>query len=233
MNDMQSIFNLQIADLQIDDLQEKLDSIKEKLSSDGDLEMIKNRLDKIKSLIEQKELQKRTTERTISDLQDKIKELQALLYGGVITNEKELQALEEQKVFLSGEVSSQEDELLEVMIEIDQDVSSKDKHVLATEKLTAIKSDESVRFAQQQDEFSADLKQIKSERDALIALIPADILALYEKLKKNKGGHAVSKLEGRICGVCRVELPVKEFQDARAGLRLVQCNSCRRIIYVS
>ena len=181
---MQSIFNLQIADLQIDDLQEKLDSIKEKLSSDGDLEMIKNRLDKIKSLIEQKELQKRTTERTISDLQDKIKELQALLYGGVITNEKELQALEEQKVFLSGEVSSQEDELLEVMIEIDQDVSSKDKHVLATEKLTAIKSDESVRFAQQQDEFSADLKQIKSERDALIALIPADILALYEKLKK-------------------------------------------------
>ena len=57
--------------------------------------------------------------------------------------------------------------------------------------------------------------------------------SLYEKLKKNKSGQAVSKLEGRLCGVCRVELPVKELQDAKAGVRLVQCNSCRRIIYVS
>ncbi|MCH2311346.1 MAG: hypothetical protein MK362_02510 [SAR202 cluster bacterium] len=233
MNEMQSIFDLQITDLQISDIQSELADIENKLSSDGDLMMINSRLEKINKALEVKESDKKSKERVISDLESKITELQGLLYGGVITNEKELQALEEQKGYASEELSSKEDGLLEVMIEIEKLIDSRDKHSEVVEKLMEKKSSDLILLSAKQKDLTSSLDKKKSDRQALVLDVPADLLSLYEKLKKNKSGHAVSKLEGRLCGVCRVELPVKEFQDAKAGIRLVQCNSCRRIIYVN
>ena len=233
MNDMQSIFDLQMADLHISDIQSEIADITVKLSSDGDLLTINSRLEKINEALDIKESDKKSKERVISDLENKITELQGLLYDGVITNEKELQALEEQKVYATGELSSREDDLLELMIEIEKLVDSRDKHRFAVDKLMEKKSSDLIHLSAKQKDLTATLDKKQSERETLVCNIPPDILALYEKLKKNKAGQAVSKLEGRLCGVCRVELPVKELQDAKAGVRLVQCNSCRRIIYVS
>jgi len=233
MNDMQSIFDLQMADLHISDIQSEIADITVKLSSDGDLLTINSRLEKINEALDIKESDKKSKERVISDLENKITELQGLLYDGVITNEKELQALEEQKVYATGELSSKEDDLLELMIEIEKLVDSRDKHRFAVDKLMEKKSSDLIHLSAKQKDLTATLDKKQSERESLVCNIPPDILALYEKLKKNKAGQAVSKLEGRLCGVCRVELPVKELQDAKAGVRLVQCNSCRRIIYVS
>jgi predicted nucleic acid-binding Zn-ribbon protein len=233
MNDMQSIFDLQMADLHISDIQSEIADITVKLSSDGDLLTINSRLEKINEALDIKESDKKSKERVISDLENKIIELQGLLYDGVITNEKELQALEEQKVYATGELSSKEDDLLELMIEIEKLVDSRDKHRFAVDKLMEKKSSDLIHLSAKQKDLTATLDKKQSERETLVCNIPPDILALYEKLKKNKSGQAVSKLEGRLCGVCRVELPVKELQDAKAGVRLVQCNSCRRIIYVS
>ena len=230
---MQSIFDLQMADLHISDIQSEIADITVKLSSDGDLLTINSRLEKINEALDIKESDKKSKERVISDLENKIIELQGLLYDGVITNEKELQALEEQKVYATGELSSKEDDLLELMIEIEKLVDSRDKHRFAVDKLMEKKSSDLIHLSAKQKDLTATLDKKQSERETLVCNIPPDILALYEKLKKNKSGQAVSKLEGRLCGVCRVELPVKELQDAKAGVRLVQCNSCRRIIYVS
>lgn len=233
MNDMQLIYDLQIADLQISDIQLELTSIKDKLSSDGDLLMINSRLEKINKALEVKESEKKSRERVIADLQSKVTELHGLLYDGVITNEKELQALEEQRVYAAAERTSREDELLEVMIDIEKFIDSRDKHRAAVDKLTEKKSSELILLSARQKELTSKLDEKKSDRHTLTLNVPADVLALYEKLRNNKRGQAVSKLEGRLCGVCRVELPVKELQDAKAGVRLVQCNSCRRIIYVN
>jgi len=233
MNDMQSIFDLQMADLHISDIQSEIADITVKLSSDGDLQTINSRLEKINEALNIKESDKKSKERVISDLENKITALQGLLYDGVITNEKELQALEEQKVYATGELSSSEDNLLELMIEIEKLVDSRDKHQFAVDKLMEKKSSDLIHLSAKQKDLTATLDKKQSERETLVLNVSPDILALYEKLKKNKAGQAVSKLEGRLCGVCRVELPVKELQDAKAGVRLVQCNSCRRIIYVN
>jgi len=230
---MQSIFDLQMTDLHISDIQSEIADITVKLSSDGDLLTINSRLQKINEALDIKESEKKSKERVISDLENKITELQGLLYDGVITNEKELQALEEQKVYATGELSSKEDDLLELMIEIEKIVDSRDKHRFAVDKLMEKKSSDLIHLSARQKDLTATLGKKQSDRDALALTVSPDILALYEKLKKNKAGQAVSKLEGRLCGVCRVELPVKELQDAKAGIRLVQCNSCRRIIYVN
>ena len=233
MNNMQSIFDLQIVDLQIGDLQSGLAVISEKLKSDDDLAMINSRLEKINTVLGTEESEKKSKERVISDLENKIEELKGLLYGGVITNEKELQALQEQKDYTFGELTSREDDLLEVMIEIEKLIDSRDKHRSAVNKLMEKKSSELIHLSAKQKELTLALDKQKLEREVLVRKISGDVIALYEKLKKNKAGHAVSKLEGRLCGVCRVELPVKERLDARSGVRMVQCNSCRRIIYVS
>ena len=143
---MQSIFDLQMADLQISDIQSELTSIEDKLSSDGDLMMINSRLEKINKAVEIKESEKKSGERVIADLQNKITGLQGLLYDGVITNEKELQALEEQRVYAAGELTSREDELLEVMIEIEKFIDSRNKHRSAVDRLMEKKSSDLIHF---------------------------------------------------------------------------------------
>ena len=233
MNDMQSIYDLQMTDLEIRDIHSELDGIARKLSSDQDLMVINGRLEKINKALEAQESDRRQKEREISELESKISELQGMLYDGIITNEKELQALEEQKGYASEELTSKEDDLLELMIEIEKLIDSRDKHSEAVQKLLARKSSDLIHLSARKKDLTSDLDKKQSERQALALDVPADLLSLYEKLKKNKSGHAVSKLEGRLCSVCRVELPVKELQDAKAGIRLVQCNSCRRIIYAS
>ena len=80
MNDMQSIFDLQMADLHISDIQSEIADITVKLSSDGDLLTINSRLEKINEALDIKESDKKSKERVISDLENKITELQGLLY---------------------------------------------------------------------------------------------------------------------------------------------------------
>ena len=59
----------------------------------------------------------------------------------------------------------------------------------------------------------------------------AESLKEYERLRKRKGGVAVSALEGENCATCNVKLPTGTVSAVRAQGRLTYCPSCGRILY--
>ena len=78
-----------------------------------------------------------------------------------------------------------------------------------------------------------ELVTLEGRRTEQVALVDANLLALYDRLRANRQGQAVAKVAGGACQGCRISLPVNLVQRARAGNEIVQCSSCERILFVS
>ena len=63
--------------------------------------------------------------------------------------------------------------------------------------------------------------------------LPADLLTLYDSLRKTTKGRPVARVERGMCQGCRITLSTMELQRARSAQSGVRCNSCRRIIYLA
>lgn len=74
-------------------------------------------------------------------------------------------------------------------------------------------------------------KTIKVARDALATTANPDILAIYEKLLKNKRDRVVVPIESRSCSGCNILITPQHENLVRKGERLVFCEHCSRIHY--
>ncbi|MDQ3114596.1 MAG: C4-type zinc ribbon domain-containing protein, partial [Actinomycetota bacterium] len=70
------------------------------------------------------------------------------------------------------------------------------------------------------------------DREALAAALPADLLALYEKLRAQFGGVGAAALRQRRCEGCRLEINSTELGRIRAAPadEVLRCEECRRIL---
>lgn len=72
----------------------------------------------------------------------------------------------------------------------------------------------------------------QSEREELAAGVPADLLALYEKVRQSSGGVGAAMLRQRRCEGCRLELAGSELSAVRTAKpeQVIRCDNCRRIL---
>ena len=132
--------------------------------------------------------------------------------------------------------SEAEDVLLERMVETEElyDVLSEARDTAET--LEEQRRRRVPQLRQQEQAFTAELEEINRTRSGLLPQFPPQVLSTYETLLNSRGGQAVSKVElsrGRdICGACRVAIPRADAQRLRSVDALVQCNNCRRILFL-
>jgi predicted nucleic acid-binding Zn-ribbon protein len=69
-------------------------------------------------------------------------------------------------------------------------------------------------------------------RGSAAAGLPADLLALYERVRGNAGGVGAARLFQRRCEGCRLELPPNDINRIRAAAEneVVRCEECGRIL---
>jgi predicted nucleic acid-binding Zn-ribbon protein len=72
---------------------------------------------------------------------------------------------------------------------------------------------------------------LKAERDALAAKANPDVLAIYERLLRNKKDRVVVAIENRTCSGCHIVLTAQHENLVRKGTNLVFCEHCSRIHY--
>jgi predicted nucleic acid-binding Zn-ribbon protein len=73
---------------------------------------------------------------------------------------------------------------------------------------------------------------LQAERKTLTAVLPDDLLALYERLREANGGVGAAALRQRRCEGCRLELDISEVNKIKAAARdeVMRCDSCGRIL---
>jgi uncharacterized protein len=154
------------------------------------------------------------------------------LFGGAVSNPKELGALQAEVQMLKRKRAELEDGLIEVMVQKEDATATLER--LKGERSTA--TEESERLGETVQKLTAELdEQIKEHsaaREKALAPLPAELVELYEKIRATKNGVGAAALEAGTCQGCHTQLANKEVERIKAEGGLQRCENCRRILVV-
>src|SRR5205814_6051444 len=130
-----------------------------------------------------------------------------------------------------NDIKSREDRILDVMMESDE-LSAQVKK--AEGDLKAIEKDVSAErqaLDQELATLQTDVDTTTKAREKLAAEIDRGALAIFEQVAKGRKGIAVSEARDGMCMICHVRLRPQVFNEVRRNDSIIQCDSCRRILY--
>jgi len=167
----------------------------------------------------------------LEELDRRLRMQEQRLYSGVVTNPKELNALQQEVQHLRAQQNRQEEMALEVILTTEslQEVANRKAEALqlAQEKWSETNASGMIR----RDQLEAKRKELMVNREQFVSNIDAQLLSRYEALKRTKQGRAVSKVDQNSCQWCRVILTPSELQRVRTTTDLQMCSNCGRILY--
>lgn len=157
---------------------------------------------------------------------------QARMYGGEITNPRELQAVRAEIENVSGRIDAFEERALELMEQREELEAT----IASIEERRQHLADEQERLAEARDtsakEILSELAEARVRRDREREQIPDDVLRRYEQKKERHGGIGVGLLDRNVCTACHLELTPLEISDARDEAPLTTCPQCQRLLVV-
>lgn len=167
----------------------------------------------------------------LEELDRRLRMQEQRLYSGVVTNPKELHALQQEVQHLRAQQSRQEEMTLEVILTTEslQEVANSKTEALqrAQEKWLETNASGMIR----RDQLEAKRQELLTNREQFVSNIDTQLLSRYEALKRTKQGRAVSKVDQNSCQWCRVILTPSELQRVRTTTDLQMCSNCGRILY--
>lgn len=188
----------------------------------AELEARRTKLKQLKVAADQKNLQLKTNESKIHDLQGKL--------NGA-TNNREFDALKTQIAADTMANSVLEDEILEALDGCD----AMQREIKDFEAEIATLEAEIAKFASSVQERQPALKAQAAEVEAKIAdaekFLPADIVPQYRRLVQSYGAHALSPVTGTACSECYVGQRQQTIVELRSG-KCVFC-TCGRLMYIA
>jgi predicted nucleic acid-binding Zn-ribbon protein len=157
---------------------------------------------------------------------------QQRLDQGLVSNPKDIQRMQQEMVSLERRINSLEDDEIEVMERLEEAQRTLDS---VTARLTDVaKGIEQTTAARdaQVAEIDQSLGELEAERGPLASELPADLLALYGRLRESKGGVGAALLRARQCGGCMLALDNAELATIRAAADddVIRCEECSRIL---
>lgn len=154
------------------------------------------------------------------------------LYGGTVSNPRELQDLQEEIDSLSRRIAQLEDAELEVMEQVEPVEAALVELSATAEQRRTVLADAEVRLTAAEAELGAEIDAETAVRTEAAAPVPADLLAEYESLRTSRGGVGIARLVGSQCGGCHLGLSavdvakMRKLPDGEFG----HCEECGRIL---
>lgn len=205
----------------------------------------RERLTNPRELLERRELQNRLVEAAaatraqladveleLASLQERLKQVEKDLYGGVITSPRELENLRRDSEQLRHRIAPLEDRGLALMDTADGLEAQVRAGATELEAFERVWDQGTAAAREDYQVLRARLQELQADREQLRAGVPAREMALYDELRRTKGGHPLAPMRDGICQVCRVSVPRNKITIAEGGLNTVAtCEGCGRILY--
>jgi predicted nucleic acid-binding Zn-ribbon protein len=171
-------------------------------------------------------------ERDVEQVRARIDRDQERLDGGKVSSAKELESLQNEIVSLHRRQGDLEEGVLELMERVETAQSRHDTAAAEAEKVAA----ETAAVTERRDAAVKDIDALaakaSSSRALVVGGVPADLLALYDKVRSQVGGAAAAMLRRGECQGCRVALSTVELNEVRAAApdEVLRHEECRRIL---
>lgn len=226
------LYRLQQIDSQIDRTKARLKEIETILSQDQALRLAKSEAEQAAKALDQARKDLRHAEDNVQQQRIKIEQTEAALYGGKVRNPKELQDLQNEAAALKRYRGVLEDRQLEAML-VEEDAQAASIAAAAQfDKVQAETLLHNQELLNEQTRLLQEIAHAEQERQAATATIPGSDLALYENLRTQRRGIAVSKITNKACSACGTTLNAALLDAARSPNQLSRCDMCGRILYL-
>jgi predicted nucleic acid-binding Zn-ribbon protein len=225
------LFQLQELDIDIEQKEQTLALKTDQLGKREVLDNAQKKLDSEKQHLEELRHRHRDAEGEVDDLLAKIAAIEQQLYGGKISNPKELTALQHEANTLKGMNEELENKTLEIIDELETTEQKVGSLTEGYQKLEEEWQRQQQQLTNEIARLEKDLTDLREKRQKLTSQIESATVELYEKIRQQKK-QAVAKVEQGICRACRISLSASVLQKARSG-QPVQCGTCGRILFIS
>ena len=168
----------------------------------------------------------------VASLGDRKMSAEAKLYGGEVSNPRELQALQDDVASIRRRIGQLEDEELEIM-ELSEPVDAERADLTAEgDRLAAEYERWAAGLAESEADIAAELATVRAERDEAATQVPPELWAEYDALRAQLGGVAIARLVGSTCQGCHLALAAVEVDRIRKlGVdETVHCEECGRLL---
>lgn len=157
---------------------------------------------------------------------------QQRLDSGAVTSPKDLENLQREIVSLAKRQGDLEDVVLEVM---ERREAAQERVAELTERVSSLQAktdDATTRRDAATGELDAETAKAEKDREIVVGSVPADLVALYEKIRLKQNGVGAAKLYQRRCLGCQLELDVAEVNEVKAAAanQVVRHENCGRIL---
>ncbi|MEI8228279.1 MAG: phospholipase [Planctomycetota bacterium] len=184
---------------------------------------VQDEIKKAKMVVDQKQLQLRSAESKILDLEGKL--------NACKTN-REYQTLRDQVAADKMATTVLEDEILEALERLDT-VKNKlapiDVEIATAKKLLA---ETQAKVDGESAKLETEVARIKADLDSAEGELPVDSREVYRRIVKSKGAEAMAAVEGESCGGCFQQLTGNMLAELSMG-RVVPCRNCGCLLYLS
>ena len=200
----------------IAEIEKKLKSHREKLRTD-------------QAALEDNRKSRRQMEGEIPTHEQKISRLREQM-SDAKTNEQ-FRAFQHEIKFGEDEIRKVEDRILDKMEEAEalEQLVKTSQESLELEAAAVEKEVREARARVAKDE--EELAAVEEQRKELAASISPQVLSMYERVQKLRGGEAVAEASADRCLACNVRLRPQFSQTLRFGQKVLTCESCGRILY--
>ncbi len=225
------LYRIQQIDSLIDKAQNRSDQIDTILANDHELN--RAMVEEENARIEAEEISRELSaaENLVNQQRLKIETNESSLYSGKIKNPKELQDLQNEIASSKKYLAVLEDRLLEVMLSAEE---ANEKHrilKIRLDKEKARHTNTGLALGKEKGVLLSEMTSLDQEKHAAVNGVPAGDLQLYEALRKQRRGVAVSKVENKSCSSCGSILSAALLQAASLPGQISRCETCGRILY--
>ncbi len=154
------------------------------------------------------------------------------LNAGQVSNARELESLQSEVASLRRRQSDLEEVVLDLMERREAAQALRDGAGAEAETVGSDLAAATSRRDATLAEIAEQAAKATAARAAVVTDVPADLLALYDKIRASSGGLGAAPLRRGQCGGCRVMLSTVDLNEVRAAApdEVVRCEECRRIL---
>jgi len=228
--DLKKLIRLQAVDLAIQEIRTRIDkfpSISKAL--DEKLKSATSSIDTAKERAKTNQATRKKHESDITGLESKISKYREQMMA-VKTND-EYKALQKEIEYAQQQIRSIEDEILNLMMEsesLQTEVKAAEARLKEDQQRVSEERRELEKINQR--DISALESYVKERRDIEKTVDP-DLLPRYERVRKARGGIAVSAAKDYVCEVCQVRIRPQIFQEIKKNDQIIACDACQRVLY--
>ena len=204
-------------------------AVEKELKSEGGLPELRDSCEKTRLRELEAKVETARLESDLAILKEQVSELETRLYGGSITNVRELTAIETEHSAVRRSLAQVEESIAPAEVaaeharqqfeDLTKELAEKEKHW--TTRL--------IELRQEKVKMGNEFNKMLELRNAEASEIPDEDLARYTRLFRSNRGVAVVKVERGVCQGCAVRLPVGELTRLRNSDGPIPC-SCGRAL---